>query len=159
MHTNLNQQDTVPIRLQTNPVTRLRADLPTEPTLRWHRTATHTPSTKRLCRYACNLSDAGTVLPHTINKLIAPLCLLLRIIAPIRLRSTDQMIVPVYLQSNDYACMPTIYEPDNRCTDMPATQIDKTPYRYACGINPITTMPLRLQPEQMIVPVRLRSTN
>ena len=28
------------ICLRTNPITRLRADLPTEPTLRWHRTAT-----------------------------------------------------------------------------------------------------------------------
>jgi hypothetical protein len=34
MYTNLNQQDTVPIRLRTNPMTRLRANLPTEPTLR-----------------------------------------------------------------------------------------------------------------------------
>ena len=57
------------------------------------------------------------------------------------------------------ACMPTIYEPDNRRTNMPATQIDKTPCRYACGINPITTVPLRLQPKQIIVPVRLRLTD
>jgi hypothetical protein len=34
MYTNLNRQNTVPICLRTNPMTRLRADLPTEPTLR-----------------------------------------------------------------------------------------------------------------------------
>ena len=47
IHTNLNWQDTVPICLQTNPVTRLRADLPTKPTLRWHRTATYYRQTDR----------------------------------------------------------------------------------------------------------------
>ena len=36
------------------------------------------PTDKRLCRYACNPSNASTVLLHTIDKLIAPLCLLLR---------------------------------------------------------------------------------
>ena len=77
----------VPICIQTqtdkfytntpiNPI-RSRANMPTEPTLCWHYTVTHTLLTKRLCRYACNLSNASTVLPHTIDKLIAPLGLLL----------------------------------------------------------------------------------
>ena len=86
-----------------------------------------------------NRPCASTILPHTIDKLIAPLCLLLR--------------------PNDHACMPMIYEPDNRRTDMPATQIDKTPCWYACGTNPITTMPLRLQPKKPIVPICIQSIN
>jgi hypothetical protein len=53
---------------------RLRANLPTEPTLRWHRTATY----------------------------------------------YRQMIAPT-ITTNDRACIPTIYEPDNRRTNMPAT--------------------------------------
>ena len=55
--------------------------------------------------------------------------------------------------------MPTIYKPDNRRTDMPATRIDKTPCQYAYGINPITTVPLRLQPEQPIVLICIRYIN
>ena len=39
IHTNLNQKDTMPICIRINPMTRLCTDLPTEPTLRWHRTA------------------------------------------------------------------------------------------------------------------------
>ena len=44
-----------------------------------------------MCRYACNPSDAGTVLPHTIDQLIVP----------IRMRSTDRMIVPIRLRLTD----------------------------------------------------------
>jgi len=42
---------------------------------------------------------------------------------------------------NDRTDMPTIYEPDNRRTNTPATRIDKTPCRYACE----PTLPIRLR--------------
>ena len=71
---------------------------------------------------------------------------------------TDSTNTPaITTRPNDCADMPTIYEPDNRCTDTPATRIDKTPCWYACGINPTTTMLLRLQPEQPIVLICMRS--
>ena len=84
-------------------------------TRRWHRTATRIdklrtdmpvklrPVDKTSRRYACEPEpDAGTVLLHTIDKLIAPLCLLFTIlIVLIRQRSTDRMIVPVRLRLTD----------------------------------------------------------
>ena len=40
------------------------------------------------------------------------------------------------ITTNDRACMPTIYEPDNRRTDTPANQLyDKTPCRSAYGTD------------------------
>ena len=56
------------------------------------------PNDKTPCRSAYGTDpDAGTVLPHTIDKLIAPLGLLLRqMIVPVRLRSTDRPIDELY---------------------------------------------------------------
>ena len=61
---------------------------------------------KRLCRYACNPSNAGTALLHTIDKPIAPLCLLLR------------------YQSCRYACdLPTRFRADLPTEHDPVTGI------------------------------------
>jgi hypothetical protein len=49
-----------------------------------------------------NRPCASTVLPHTIDKLIAPLCLLLRMIVPVRLRSTDRLTDRRALRSTYY---------------------------------------------------------
>ena len=66
------------------------------------------PVDKTPRRYACEPEpDAGTVLLHTIDKLIAPLCLLFTKLS--RLYACDP-------RPNDRACTPTI----NRLTDRQA---------------------------------------
>ena len=89
----------VPIRLlsRTNPVTRLRADLPTEPTLRQHHTATYHRQT-----------DSAAMPAITI------------LIAPLRLQY-DQIIAPTHLLSqpdNNRANMHMIHRPTDRCSGL-----------------------------------------
>ena len=62
----LSQQDLAPICLRTNPVTRLRADLPTEPTLRWHRTAIYHRQTDSAAGPAITTNDCACT--PTINR-------------------------------------------------------------------------------------------
>jgi hypothetical protein len=125
------------ICIQTKPITKLCIDLPTEPTLRWYCTAIYHW-----------LNDCAVT--PAIHLMLIPYCHI-----PL---TNDSAVMPA-ITTNDRACMPTIYKLDNRHINMPATWIDKTPCWYACGINLIMTVLLRLQPEQPIVPICLRLTD
>ena len=80
--------------------------MPTEPTLRWYCTAIY-----------YRLNDCAVT--PAIHLTLAPYY---------HIPSTNDSAAMSAIMINDRACMPMIYEPDNHCINMPATQIDKTPY-------------------------------